>query len=404
MTYNALGLQGATVDKLGRSTRFEYDDLGRLVKTIYPDGTTEEMTYDAEGRRLTFKDRADRVTGYVYDPLGRLVRTTFPDNTFVTNSYDAAGRLAATTDGRGKKTVYEYDAAGRRTKLTDPLGNETTFEYDRNGNQISFTDPNGQITSYGYDALNRRIKTTFPDGIVTTTTYDKLGRRIGGDGPGGKTTRFEYDRLGRLVKVDALTRDDIRYDEVGNFVSQTDANRHTTRFEYDAPAGRPNGRFRWESESQTYDGWKPEDAHGFQRLMTSYQYDEFNDWLALRQYPDGSQYPSATRPAASACHRRGETLYTYDLRDRLEEPDLPRWPQTGICLRPKRNRTPDGDHRHDGPDDGHAYDDASRLDTVTDPDRIPDYGYDANGNRTLARLPQWHLNGYDYYASTGSST
>ena len=101
--------------------------MGRLTRTVYPDGTHEETTYDAEGRRLTSKDRAGRVTSFTYDELGRLTKTTYPDNTFTSTTYDAAGQVLTTTDARGNVTTYFYDDAGRRAKIRNALNQETTL-------------------------------------------------------------------------------------------------------------------------------------------------------------------------------------------------------------------------------------------------------------------------------------
>ena len=68
-----------TTDQQGRQTSFQYDDMGRLVTTSYPDATVETSTYDAEGRRLTSTDRAGRTTLFDYDELGRLTKATYVD-------------------------------------------------------------------------------------------------------------------------------------------------------------------------------------------------------------------------------------------------------------------------------------------------------------------------------------
>ena len=42
----------ALTDSLGNRTEYTYDPLGRLSKTTYPDGSTQEYGYDSAGNLL----------------------------------------------------------------------------------------------------------------------------------------------------------------------------------------------------------------------------------------------------------------------------------------------------------------------------------------------------------------
>ncbi|MDQ3907492.1 MAG: DUF6531 domain-containing protein, partial [Acidobacteriota bacterium] len=362
--YNAIGLQGATVDQAGRRTEYAYDEMGRLTKTTYPDGKTEETTYDAEGRRLTTTDRAGRVTTFTYDKAGRLVKTKYADGTTTGTAYDSAGQVVSTTDALGHVTAYTYDDAGRRATVKDALGRVTAFEYDAAGNQTKVTDANNHSTRYEYDELSRRTKTVYPDDTFETVGYDELGRSVSKTDQAGKTTRFEYDKTGRLVKVtDALSQiTQYGYDELGQQTSQTDANNHTTRYEYDA-LGRRSRRVLPLGQSETY----AYNADGTLRSRTdfngktiTYAYDSLRRLLS--KTPD----PSLNQPAVSftytAAGQRetmtdatGTTTYAYDARNRLLS-----------------RATPNGTLTY-------TYDDAGNLKTVRSSNAngaSVDYGYD----------------------------
>jgi YD repeat-containing protein len=48
--------------QLGRQTAMQYDDLGRVTQTIYPDGSSEASAYDAVGQRIASTNRLGQVT------------------------------------------------------------------------------------------------------------------------------------------------------------------------------------------------------------------------------------------------------------------------------------------------------------------------------------------------------
>jgi RHS repeat-associated protein len=416
--YDALGRQVDSFDKLNRKTSYEYDEMGRLVKTTHPDDTTDEHGYDPEGRRTSSKDRGGRTTIYEYDSLGRLKKTTYPDTTFTENTYDPSGKLVATKDARGKTTSYEYDLASRRTAVVDPLNHRTVFGYDGNGNQETVTDPKGNVTTFEYDKLNRRTKTVFPsaDGVLprteTITGYDELGRRTSETDQAGKTTSFEYDTLGRLTAViDALDqRTSYGYDELGNRLSQTDANGHTTWFLYDK-LGRQTARILPDGkrELMAYDpAGNLETRTDFMGRQTSYSYDD-NNRLLSRTYPNSAENVSFTYTPTgrrlTATDARGTTSYGYDVRDRLLSLMQPGFGSGGTGTA-SLGYTYDGNGNRltltatvngQSHTTGYTYDDAGRLDLVTDPaGRVYDHGYDRNGNRESLAHPNGVATGYTY--------
>jgi RHS repeat-associated protein len=402
--YDVLGKQIASIDQLGRTTSYTYDDMGRLIHTTYPDNTFLESTYDAEGQRLTSTDRGGRTTRYGYDALGRLVQTTFSDGAVITNSYDDAGRLLATTDALNNTTRYSYDDAGRRTTVTDALNETMAFAYDANGNQISFTDARNNTTQYEYDALNRRIRTIFPDNTHQQTTYDALGRRIAETDQAGLTTQFAYDALGRLMGVtDTLSQTTTyAYDELGNLIRQTDANGHTTTFEYDQLSRQtrrtlPLGA----SETMSYNVVGNLISHiDFNGTTITYAYD-LNDRLTERNYPNGSLVEftyTATGQRATATDARGTTTYSYDSRDRLISLTYPDGRSLEYDYDAQGNRTSLTAQVGGATlTTDYAYDTLNRLATVTDPaGRDYSYGYDPNGNRDQLAYPNGTVTSYTY--------
>jgi RHS repeat-associated protein len=416
--YDAVGQRIETHGKRpGQKIAYAYDVAGRLTKAAYPDGTVEESVFDAEGRRLSSKDRGGRVTRYEYDKSGRLTKTTFPapdgqPAPFALNRYDDAGRLAETVDARGKSTFYEYDDAGRRTKARAPIGEgafaTSEFTYDPNGNQKTFIDANGQMFTYVYDDMNRRTRTELPDGTFTETGYDTLGRRVSERDQAGRTTRFEYDQLGRLTKVvdpqnGEAAPTTYTYDDLGNRLAQTDANGRTTHFEYDK-LGRLTARVLPDGkrEVMTHDvAGNVATRTDFMGRTTTYEYDIVNR-LITRSYPDSTQnvsfdyFPSGARRIVTDA--RGVTSYAYDEQGRVTTMTYPDGRRLEYGWDANGNRTiltaVAGAREWTTQ---YAYDDGSRLKDAIDPlGRPSTYGYDLNGNRTSLIQPNGTSTTYAY--------
>ena len=221
--------------------RSEYDDKGRLIRTIDRRGNAIEVGHDLVSRRALITDRNGAPTVYEYDTRGLV--TTIKDALGGTKTfeYDEAKNLTAEVDELGNRTEYDYDSRGNRTKekrfvegrpmtteftygidnnltsMTDPLGRKTTQTYDSEGNLTSMTDPLGNTTQYEYDDAGNVIQQMGPDGSIVTNTFDPAGNPltettvVGGD---SQTTEFTYDLA-------------------GNRETEEDPRGHVTRFVYD---------------------------------------------------------------------------------------------------------------------------------------------------------------------------
>ena len=75
--------------------------MGRVTKTVSPDGTYSTAQYDAAGNLVAATDAMGRVTQFVYDSRGRLIDTINADGTVTSTAYDGGGRVVATTDALG---------------------------------------------------------------------------------------------------------------------------------------------------------------------------------------------------------------------------------------------------------------------------------------------------------------
>ncbi len=392
--YDLLGRVTQQIDERGRTTIQEYDEQGRLAQVIYADRTHTRNHFDAEGRTIASVDQLGRITRYTYDPAGRLLTTTYPgpDEPTVTNEYDRAGRLVKVIDERGHPTRYVYDDAGRRTKVIDALDQETIYVYDDAGRLESVTDPREFTTTYQYDEVGRQRFVISHDQSKVETVYDALGRRKEVWDQERKKTEYFYDDVGRLKSVkDALNQiTSYGYDELGNFIAQTDANGHTTRFEYDN-RGRQITRILPDGAKEhfSYDLDGTLKVHqSFTGAVKKFTYDELGRLLE-RKYSDDTVHSftyTKTGRQATAQDPRGLTLYSYDDRDRLTKKTDPTGHSLEYGYDAAGNRASltanIGDQTFTT---SYTHDVLNRIRTVTDPNGGV-YTYQYNGNSQAEHL------------------
>ena len=181
--YNSAGLlESITVDTSGidpLATTVTYDDMWRLAKIEYADGTYVTYQYDQDGNLLSETDALGNAARYVYDDQGRMIAAISPHPlgegqgegaAIVRIAYDGGSRIIAETDALGNTTRYEYDVLGRVVKIIDAESGETEYAYDAAGNLHTATDPLDNVTTYGYDNLGRLV-------TLTETDPDGGGRR-----------------------------------------------------------------------------------------------------------------------------------------------------------------------------------------------------------------------------------
>ncbi|KVO27578.1 LysM peptidoglycan-binding domain-containing protein [Burkholderia ubonensis] len=266
--YNGFGDRIVYQNKVGAVFLYGYDNRGQLISETLPvtsNGSTVQNfhLYDAGGRRTATIEAAElreqRTTRFEYDALGRLIRQTGDAVTVRTASgdlctvepvetraYDAHGNLVRQTDANGNTTTWYYDAANRKTAEVSATGKLTQWAYDAAGNRIvarvfadtvvptAGAEPPAPIhadrvreTRYRYDENNRLIESrvlnvatgyfdpsagetqrgeyfiTTGSELVTRYRYDGAGRLIEQTDPAGNRTLSFYDRMGnKMLEVD----------------------------------------------------------------------------------------------------------------------------------------------------------------------------------------------------------
>ncbi|WP_428413399.1 hypothetical protein, partial [Legionella sp.] len=242
-------------------TRYAYDQAGRMIVELSPQGVAKSYTYNAlnqvisctryatlitgeNATRLTLDSLAhstqDRTNYFLYDAAGRERYRISAEGRVVERCYDDVGNVLSqsthaqrvtaledttltgleaflATDSNARSSTYRYDALGRLEHEVNAKNLETRYSYDGNGNVSQKIEANNAVWTYHYDELNRLTETVSPEvavmdnqrtlsvrSISTKTDYDSFGNviRETRDANGTAQKRcFEYDVMNRLTKT-----------------------------------------------------------------------------------------------------------------------------------------------------------------------------------------------------------
>ncbi len=117
-----------------------YDPVGNLTGVTDND-TTVTMTYD----------ESERVETVTYDYPG------LPDLVTLIYEYDVLGRRVRTTDSFGGVAEFQYDLENRLTQITAPWTGTLNMTYSADGRLVSRAFSNGSQTSVVFDTTSARL-------------------------------------------------------------------------------------------------------------------------------------------------------------------------------------------------------------------------------------------------------
>jgi len=185
-----------------RVIRIERDGGGRVVRIEGPSARGLNYRYDERSDLVEVEDWSQQRQLYRYDGRHQLVSYQLPQGTELSRmEYDEQGRLVRTVDGDGRVTEYTYDPEGRTQTVRDPLGRESVVRYDERGRIVQAEDPLGRVTAYAYSDDGLQECVTDPLERTTCRTHDEQGRLSVLELPGGERAGFSYDRRGLLVRA-----------------------------------------------------------------------------------------------------------------------------------------------------------------------------------------------------------
>jgi len=418
--YDARGLRTAMIDALNRRTAYVYDNAGRLLETIYPDGTPGDLSdnlrsitgYDALGRKTSETDLAGLITNFEYDELGNLTAVVDALSQRTEYGYDEQSNKTTQTDAENRITRWAYDDAGRVISRTLPDSQVETYTYDDNGNRTGHIDFNGAIHTFVYDDLNQQTSASYADGITVTTTYTDSGQVATVTDDRGTTT-YAYDERDRLTSITYPNGKTITYayDDAGNRTSLSTNNQLVT-YTFDVLNRLATVIDEIGVMTYGYDDVGNRASVDYANgTSTSYQYDDLNRLTVLSQFD--------TADALSERHTytlgdNGNRTQHAELSGRIVDytyDDLYRLTEEGVTDATLGNRTSNWTYDAVGnrltqtetssagtTTTTYVYDDNDRLTTETATGLNPgttSYGYDNNGN-TLSKVDGTGTTSYAY--------
>lgn len=120
--------EGSSNGQFSAVSKFEYDNVGRLVSEARSDGQNHSYEYDLVGNRLKAVSAGRPPQTCTYDWAGRM--TTLNGNPC---AHDAAGNLASVNLG-GKAMSYRYNQDGQ---LIEADGGKVSYRYNGEGRLIA---------------------------------------------------------------------------------------------------------------------------------------------------------------------------------------------------------------------------------------------------------------------------
>ena len=203
--YDEVGNQTAQIDALLRTNRFEYDNLGRKVRTILPGGQSEGRAYDRNGNLTFLTNFTGLVVTFTNDVMNRLLSKSVSNVVQVTYAYSPTGQRTNMVDASGTYS-YTYDTRDRLLTKNTPQGN-LTYTYNAFGNlsQIASSTPNGTLVNYYYDQLNRLTNVVDRFNNSTCYGFDSVGNLQTVRYPNTATNTYSYNSLNRLTNLIAKT-------------------------------------------------------------------------------------------------------------------------------------------------------------------------------------------------------
>ena len=179
---------------------FAYDEKGRLTSMATGEGTDERrsiMNYDAQGNLDSLTDALQRTTSFEHDLAGRIIKQILPDGREVNYAYDPNGNLISLTPPGRDAHVFTYDGIDQESAYTPPEVAEgqtvTHYAYSLDGDLSAIERPDGKTVSLTYNTGGQLTGTTLQRGQLGYSYHPDTGKLTQISTPEGNTLTYDWD-------------------------------------------------------------------------------------------------------------------------------------------------------------------------------------------------------------------
>ena len=175
-------------DGTTQSSRYQYNSIGKITKSIDPIGRVMAYVYDSNNIDLL---EVRQTTGTANELLRKF-------------TYNSQHERLTDIDAAGQATTFTFNSYGQMLTRKNAKNETTSFAYGdgTSGHPIgyltSITSPpfnsTSAVTAFAYDNANRVRAVTDSDGYTITTDYDNLDRPITVTYPDATFQQFEYSQ------------------------------------------------------------------------------------------------------------------------------------------------------------------------------------------------------------------
>lgn len=277
-------------DAANNSTKYEYDELGNIIRVENAKEEVTQYAYDDNGN-LTYvtmnmrivqtniydesdnlihnKDTTDIATAYDYDIRNNQSKVIANDGRSIINKYNELNQLISQLS-EDVEISNEYDEFGRLTQASDN-GDITAIKYNNFNDIIEYVDENGNTIKYTYDEFGNKTSVTYSDGRVVKYEYDKLDRLIKIVDVDGNTSTYQYDAAGNRIAEQLPNNIQVRNEyNKNNQVTQREYykdNKITLRLSY---SYTPTGQVQREVKEE----YSEDESEVALKTTKDYEYDE----------------------------------------------------------------------------------------------------------------------------------